>query len=253
MPKLSVNKDGSIRRYRYVPYSKSGSPFETWDEYQEWNETQPCINPACTRRRYGRAKYCCVCTKYATAFGDPRYRPVKRKQYRKWEDLAKDMIRFNSSNILVTDFCDKLTTIVDHARQGFSVEYGSWYKHLHDIFNHHVHMHRRKPVQYLAELAGIYCFYSETANEFIKSERMWYWQLGTIMLTGVKGKVRPRATGKRTRKFGVSVWQIFSPYLLPVAHATHRNEVMKNERAKKIAEAKLNLPSEAGLDDGETY
>lgn len=226
-------------------YKDSGSPFKSWDEFVKHNETLPCFNPVCTKLRHGRGKYCSICAMYSVYFGSPNYRTVKRVQYRNWEDKAMDMIQFNHSNVLVTDFCETLTTIVDHARQGLPVEWGDWFKYLHEILNYEGLFRKRSPEQYLAELAGVYCFYDETGNTYIKTERMWYWTLANIMLRGVKAKVRPRASaGRRMHKFGKAVWGIFAPYFLPVAHSTMRNENLKRIREQKLKEAELLLPEE---------
>lgn len=226
-------------------YKDSGSQFSSWEEYTAWNITQPCANKLCNRLRCHRAKYCYLCSKYATAFGNPNYRRIERRQYREWEDRALDLIQFNSDNILVTNFTEKLLTIVDHANRGLTVEWGFWFKHLDGVLNHKWLNNRRSPEQYLAELAGVYCFYHETGSYYIKTDRMWHYTLADIMLRGAKGKVRPRTTaGKRMHRFGKAVWGIFSRDFLPVAKATMKNETLKKIREQELATAVLQLPEE---------
>ena len=237
------------RKKKIELYKDSGSPFNSWEEFVAWNETQPCMNPACTKKRFHRAKYCPNCSRFASLLGDPRLRALKHTQWKPYADKAKEVIDYNLSNIIVTDFCDKLTTIVDHAKQGLPVEWASWFKHLDHVFNHNSLKKRRTPLKLLAEYAGVYMFYHETGSEFIKTERMWHYTLADITLRGVKqGLRRPWARGRAMGKFGRHVWQLFSRHFLPIARGTIRNEKLKEIREQKLAEAEAKVPLEVGID-----
>jgi hypothetical protein len=230
-------------KYKYVPYGLRGQ-FKSWDEYQEANMKLPCANPACTALRHNRSKYCASCSRYATMLGDARYRPVKIVQYKQYIDQAKEVIAFNPSNIMVTDFVDKWETLADQGRQELPIEYATWWAGIHKVIHNEDYRHRRDAKNQLAYFVGVYMFYSATGNEFIKNDKMWHFTLADVGLRKCKLAVRPKATGKRMQKFGKYLWGAFSLYWLKIAYATMANERHKQIRDKQLQEAELLLPAE---------
>jgi hypothetical protein len=251
MAKFQINKkSGAIRRWKFEPYGTRGK-FESWDDFVIFNETQDCNNPACTLKRHGRGKHCRKCSLNCTKFGDPRWRAITPKHYRQYIDQAKEVIAFNPSNIVITDFIDKVTTIADQGKQGLPVEWAKWWADIHDNFNKSNHQYRNSPHKMLAYFVGAYIFYEKTRNEFIKTERMWHYLLADIALWGVKTNVKPKSSAKRMHRFGKYLWEIFSIYFIKIGRASMRNDNIKRIREQKLADAELKLPMESGLDAGE--
>jgi hypothetical protein len=231
------------RKYKFRPYGLAGE-FKTWDEFEKYNKTQPCSNPACDALRHNRGKWCANCSHFGTAFGDGRYRPVKLEQYKPQLKIVEDVIEFNRDNIIITDHCDKWETLANHGKLGLNIEFSTWFAGIHGVLNHRSNIHKRDPRNYLSHFVAVYLMYHETGNELIKNENLWHYALADIALRRCKGLVRPKATGKRMIKFGVFLWGAFSLTWLKIARAVMDNEVKKRIREKKLAEAVLLLPAQ---------
>jgi hypothetical protein len=231
------------RKYKFIPYGLRGQ-FASWDEFQEANIKLPCSNPSCTRLRHNRSKWCATCGRWFTMFGDAKLRPIKPAQYKKYIDQAKEVIAFNPSSIVITDFCEKWETLADHGRQELPIEQATWWAGIYKMLTHKSKSHRKDAKTVLAYLTGLYMFYGETGNEIIKTEKMYHFTIADIAMKGCKLSVLPKCTGLRMRKFGRFLWGAFSIYWLKLAYAIQANERLKKIREQKLKEAKLQLPED---------
>jgi hypothetical protein len=226
-------------KYKYEPYFTSGSKFNSWEEYVEWNEQQECSNPACTKKRYRRGKFCAMCGKYCTAFGDPRWRRIKFKHYKPQTDLAVELIAYNMTNVVVVDFVERFLGIIDDAKHDRPVEWSKWLKCMDsDIDAHFI----------LARFVGINILSMETHNDVIKSDKMFHYALADIALRGIKSKVRPPASTKRMHRFGRFLWDLFAVSWLKLARGAIKNERMKAMRKQELEQAVIQLPESRRLE-----
>ena len=99
----------------------TGSGFDTWEEFQEYNQKLPCTNPRCSRKRSTRSKYCYPCMMAVTAYGDPNLRATSHTKFRKETEEIRKLIFYNYGHPLVTNFVRKITEICDFAAQGLPV------------------------------------------------------------------------------------------------------------------------------------
>ena len=245
MAKIRVTKDGSLTHWgKFEPYGER-SAFPSWEAFVEFNETQPCSNPACEKKlRRARSKFCSQCGIICKRFGDPRWKEPHPKEYKADILKAKDIIAFNLDNILILDFVSKVETLALQGNRKLGMEWQTWWAQIHLNLNKSRKYQKRDPYDILAELVGLYTFYDRTGCDEIKSEKMWYWLLAGIMLRGVKAQVRPRACSTRVHKFGKYIWAVFSVYFIKLGRASMQNDIRKQLREKQLNEAELNLPED---------
>ena len=245
MAKIRVTKDGSLTHWgnKFEPYGKR-SAFPSWQAFVEFNQSRECSSPACTKKRRARAKYCALCSKFCTRFGDPRWRLPDRKEYRADLLLVKDVIDFNLDNIIVTDFVEKVSNLAYQGKQGMGIEWATWWSEIYDNFNKPAYQWKQTPLNLLTELVTLNSFYSRTGSQFIKSEKMWNYILASVFFRGVRNRLRPRASSKRSHKFGKYIFAVFGMYILKISMATDRNEIRKRIREQQLNEAVLKLPED---------
>ena len=248
--KMKVLKDGtSVRRYKWQPYSLSGSPWESWEIYESWNITQPCQNSACNNLRSKRGKYCNQCGLHCTLLGDPRYRRVRLAKFKKETNIALEVIEFNIDNAVVVDFVDKITTIASQAKQGLNVEWREWMSSLYDYFDNYNRKDKggkwgTHPIKILSRLVGAYIFYETTGGEIIKTEKMWHVLLADIVLYGMKKKLKPSVlSAYRVHRFGKYIWSLFALHMIKIGRAVIKNENDKKLRAKQLEDAEILIPA----------
>ena len=243
----TLRDDTVVRKYKRRPYSQSGSPFDSWEEFIKYNETLPCNNPRCNRLRYGRAKLCKTCGIKSRAYGDPNLRPIPMKVFMTEIREVERMIQYNYGNALIMDFVEKITNICDAAARGLPCEYGLYFKHM-DIMLKKApigvrrSIKSRSPYALLAELAGFYIFAEKDYGSVIKNHKLYDYMIGAIALYGVKTHINPFPTGKRVRRFSKVFQEMFGVYYIKVGNALMNNEREERKRKEMLENATFKIP-----------
>lgn len=246
--KMKTLRDGTVvRKYKRRPYSQSGSPFDSWDEFIKYNETLPCNNPRCNRLRYRRSKLCKTCGMRSRAYGDPNLKPVTLKVFKDEIREVERMIQYNYGNALVADFVDKITNICGSAARGLPCEYGLYFKHMNIILKKApIGMRRSKQSRsayaLLAELAGFYIFSEKDCGSVVKNQKLYDYTIGTLALYGVKKQINPFPTGKRVRRFSKAFQEMFGIYYIKVGNAIMANEREERKRKEMLENATFKIP-----------